>query len=355
MTFQTAEFSTVISVSQKNRDTDLHIAQDIFQKSFPDKKTHAIHPLNGDASVRRYLRVTAEDGFKTLVQINEPFEAHGQNFPFLEVQKHLIEAGLPVPKVFASDPQSGSILIEDLGDITFLRRLQIVNDDQSEKTLYLKAVDLLAKLHHKASSNKSPIKAFQLEFDTDKLFSEVDFAFDELFQKHLQRDVSTGDKKVFTKKFKAICEECAEEPKVFTHRDFHSRNLLVSPEDELSFIDFQDARLGLRQYDLCSLLRDSYYRLPEYLINECVDHYIERTSKLENKKYNSQRFHRLFDLCTLQRNFKAIGTFCYIDRKRDNNLYLKYIGNTFENIRTVLKKYPEFKELKEVLFKYYYF
>lgn len=120
-------------------------------------------------------------------------------------------------------------------------------------------------------------------------------------------------------------------------------------------IDFQDARMGPAQYDLASLLKDSYYQLDEAQIQKLLDYYLVRRESLTQTKINREEFFRVFDLMALQRNFKAIGSFASFLNRRGNPGYLKYIGNTFENIRRTLLKYPEYSDLREVLFHYYYF
>jgi len=157
-----------------------------------------------------------------------------------------------------------------------------------------------------------------------------------------------------------ICQFLADQPTVLAHRDFHSRNIMVAPGDEegserLVMIDFQDARMGPAQYDLVSLLRDSYYQLEEAQIRRLIDYYIARREALSGEKIDLELFFDVFDLMAVQRNFKAIGSFASFLNRRGNATYLKYIGNTFENIRRTLLKHPKYADLREVLFHYYYF
>ena len=167
--------------------------------------------------------------------------------------------------------------------------------------------------------------------------------------------------------FGEICAILADEPTVFTHRDFHSRNVMVTParmgagaesrtpEDRFVMIDFQDARMGPAQYDLASLLRDSYYQLEEAQIDRLLDYYVARYEAVAGVPLNRQQFRTVFDLMSVQRNFKAIGSFASFLNRRGNPTYLKYVGNTFENIRRTLLKYPRYARLREILFHYYYF
>ena len=109
------------------------------------------------------------------------------------------------------------------------------------------------------------------------------------------------------------------------------------------------------QYDLASLLRDSYYQLDEKQISDLTAYYLLRMKEEGAEINDVAHFNRLFDLMAVQRNFKAIGSFASFHNRRGNPAYLKFIGNTFENIRRNLKKYPEFKKLREALYYHYYF
>lgn len=113
--------------------------------------------------------------------------------------------------------------------------------------------------------------------------------------------------------------------------------------------------MGPAQYDLASLLKDSYYQLEESQIQRLIDYYIARYEALSGKALDRRRFIEIFDLMAVQRNFKAIGSFASFLNRRGDASYLKYIGNTFENIRRTLLKYPQYSALRETLFHYYYF
>jgi len=126
-------------------------------------------------------------------------------------------------------------------------------------------------------------------------------------------------------------------------------------ENRFVMIDFQDGRMGPAQYDLASLLKDSYYQLEDAQVKRLVDYYIVRREALSGTRIDRDHFWKMFDLMSVQRNFKAIGSFASFLNRRGNPGYLKYIGNTFENIRRTLLKYPEYSDLREVLFHYYYF
>ncbi len=327
------------------------------------KAIDSLVKLPGDASTRSYYRVTSAG--KTCIAMKmEPFGDQGHGLPFLVMQRHLASAGVDVPAVLDTDPARGFILLEDLGDVTLLRQLQEVCNGDVERHLYERVIDELVRLQVRASPARKPadIEAYKLRFDREKLMWEVNFCIEHFYDTYLRRGISAEDRKVMTDGFGEICATLASEPTVLTHRDFHSRNVMVTPSADggherprLVMIDFQDARLGPAQYDLASLLKDSYYQLEEEQVQRLINYYIARWEALSGEGLDREHFQYIFDLMQVQRNFKAIGSFASFLNKRGNATYLKYIGNTFENIRRTLLKYPRYARLREVLFHYYYF
>ncbi|MBL7715995.1 MAG: phosphotransferase [Bdellovibrionales bacterium] len=321
------------------------------------KTIESVKRIPGDASTRRYYRIYSKDQSYILMRM-EPFEADGIHLPFLVVQKHLESAGVDVPKILDVDPSKGFILLEDLGDVTLLRRLQEVEHEDLERSIYQRVIDSLIQMQIYASPEKKPaeIPAYKMRFDIEKLMWEMNFTVEHFYEGYLKRKLKDSDRKIMMDGLTDICSILDKEPTVFTHRDFHSRNVMVAPDSgRLVMIDFQDARMGPAQYDLASLLKDSYYQLEESQITRLLDYYFVKWEALTGKSLNATHFRKVFDLMSVQRNFKAIGSFASFMNRRGDPGYLKYIGNTFENIRRNLLKYPEYAQLREVLFHYYYF
>lgn len=316
--------------------------------------------IPGDASTRRYYRVETVSGLTLVLMRMDAFSDSGDQLPFLVMQKHLNEAKVDVPQVLDFDPEQGMILLEDLGDVTLLKKLQTVSSPDTERHIYEKVIDSLVHLQVNASPSKKPasIEAYRLRFDFEKLMWEVNFTVEHFYKNYLKRSIQPGDLRIFEAEFGKICAALAAEPLVLTHRDFHSRNVMVVPrgsDERFVMIDFQDARMGPAQYDLASLLRDSYYQLEESQIDCLIDYYVARYEAVSGYSLSRPEFRRIFDWMSVQRNFKAIGSFSSFMNNRGDATYLKYIGNTFENIRRTLLKYPEFSNLRETLFHYYYF
>jgi aminoglycoside/choline kinase family phosphotransferase len=322
------------------------------------KTIQSVFKIPGDASTRSYYRV--KSGGKSFIAMRmEDFSKQGEKLDFIEMQRHLKSAQVDVPEIIDLDPGRGYILLEDLGDVTLLRRLQEVANSEVERHLYEKVLDSLIRLQVHASPARKPadVGAYHLYFDHTKLMWEMQFTIEHFYELHLKRTIGPNDRKTMVDGLSGICTQLAAQPTVLSHRDFHSRNIMVSGE-RVVMIDFQDARLGPAQYDLVSVLKDSYYQLEETQIRALLNYYLKKyqeESGTTMSQTQKDEFNYYFDLMSVQRNFKAIGSFASFLNRRGNATYLKYIGNTFENIRRTLLKYPELSPLREVLFHYYYF
>lgn len=306
--------------------------------------------LAGDASLRKYYRVNKGSEKFVLLQ-TEPFGE--SKYDFLLVQKYLDSKSIPVPKVFAVEEKEGAVLLEDLGDRTMLHELG--DKPEREEELFKTSLDLLLSFHQNtiAKGGEKPVPGFSLAFDEEKLMWEVDFTLEHLFGSYLKRNIPAKEFRHIRETFVDICKTLAAEPRVFTHRDYHSRNLMLDGNGKMVCIDFQDARMGLRAYDLASILRDSYYQLSEERVYALLDYYWQKANKIE--KLDKAHFVKMFDLMSIQRNFKAIGSFTSFYGKRNDAMYIRFVGNTFENIRRNFSKFPEYKESMRLLFRYYYF
>jgi aminoglycoside/choline kinase family phosphotransferase len=315
-----------------------------------------VNPIPGDASSRRYYRIKTRNASFIAMQM-QPFADLGEQLPFIQVQKHLNRLGVNVPQIIDLDVKQGLILLSDLGDETLLKRLERVSKKRDQMVWFKRAIDLVVNMQVVATRTSAPIDAYGLYFDEEKLMWEVGFTLAHFYNGALAPAMPERDAKIVQRSFQMICKRLASQDWYFTHRDYHSRNVMVVGSD-LYMIDFQDARLGCAQYDLASLLRDSYYQLEEEVVNELVDYYLRSKQRLEgvttSKAYN-KNFTEVFDLMSIQRNFKAIGSFASFYTKRQDVRYLKFIGNTFENIRRNLLKFPELDELRCLLYRYYYF
>ena len=145
-----------------------------------------------------------------------------------------------------------------------------------------------------------------------------------------------------------MTDELAGEPRVLCHRDYHSRNLMLH-DRRLYIIDFQDARMGPDTYDLASLLRDSYVDLPEERVDELIRGFLNLGGTRHATPDAFFEYRRRFDLMSVQRNLKALGTFGHQTTARSNPVYIQYIPRTLNYLRTNLERYPRFARLRELL------
>lgn len=312
------------------------------RKDFSSIKS--IEKLKGDASGRIYHRIRTQNG-SYISCLDGPVE----QFPFVVMQKILKKHHIAVPCIYDVDGKNGYYLQEDLGDDTLLGVLSFIGDDEQEWILYKDVIDLLAGIH---SIDPEPYRDFEFatqSFDKRKLQSEIEHTWTYFVEKMLNHQ-SKRDKGVILDTFGEICNELAKEKTVVTHRDFHSRNIMRK-NDSFFIVDFQDARMGIPQYDLVSLLEDCYYSLNDKNKEQLKDYY--RNSLLK-KEQSRQRFNYLYDLTALQRTFKAMGSFAFVATEMKNPFYLRYMGFCFEKIRRILMKHPSFKMMRKTLAGIYY-
>ena len=298
-------------------------------------------PLAGDASTRRYFRLIQGPKTRVLALYPEPFDPAELSFGV--VRTLLAGYGLPVPEILDHDGPRGVLLLEDLGD-QVLQELLKDAEPAEVAELYREAVDQLVTLQQSAARGPQKAACFHVAFDIEKLSWELHY-----FEKHFLEglcgcELTVEDRSTLAEGFHRLAEEIASWPRVLCHRDFHSRNLMRH-HGVLYWIDFQDARMGPVGYDLASLLRDSYVDLPEDLIADLVEEFRQRASPGESR----DAFLRRFELTSVQRNLKALGTFGYQTTSRGNTVYLQYIPRTLSYVRSNLAQNARFGRLHGLL------
>ena len=310
-------------------------------------------PLAGDASTRQYYRLAitypgGTSGPQTLILMQLETPDAQDETDFIRILNFLQGLHLPVPELFSFDAERGLLWLQDCGDLTLETYLG-ASDAETLRTWYLKAVHLLAELQTKATRSIGPDSpAYHLKFDVEKLMWEMDFMLEHFVEGTQQTLLKDTTRSELRSQLTHLCTFLAEQQPYFTHRDYHSRNLMVH-NDSLVLLDFQDARMGPSQYDLASLLRDSYFTLPDVLVWELVDAFIEKKQDLENTTPDRAEFLRVFDWMSIQRNLKAIGTFAYQKKIKNNDRYMRYIAPTLEYVRQALSRRAELKSLHSVL------
>jgi len=332
----------------------------------PVRKPEVIR-LPGDASNRTYYRVLWEGVHSLILMVlAEPEEFKGSEeavsgtpspiteLPFINIHRHLESCHVRVPKIFHYDPQKGWLLIEDLGDAMLADVVaKYPIDSQLLLNLYQKAIDTLIQIQRFATPTPNiRTLAHSRSFDQALFIWEFDHFIEYGIEKGADGlAISKKDKDLMRGIFSDIALRLAMLPQVFTHRDYHSRNLMIK-EENICTIDFQDALMGPREYDLASLLRDSYIDLPEPVIDRLILYYIERWEEASGEAVHKEQFREFFDLISIQRNLKAAGRFVYIDQVKNNPKFLPYVPTTLAKVKRNLEKHKRLKPLHELLSKY---
>jgi len=288
-----------------------------------------ITPLTPDASTRKYFRIPWKKGKAVAAVYPEPFDP--EFHPYLDVTRLFIEAGIPVPEVFAVDGTTGIIVQEDLGDQQLFQAYEEENEDQCEEYRE-QAIKLIAKIQ--AATDKAyhlQSIASRLAFDEAKLSWELDFFFDHYFGSLRQETLRHGEIAELKAELNDIAAELAAAPRVLCHRDYHASNLMIDRKRRLRVVDHQDARMGPASYDLVSFLLDRQPCPPS--LAELRGHrlfFLEERRKHGLGVVDPDDFANEFRLMTIQRGLKATGTFSYQTAVAGRAVYQPFIKPTLE-------------------------
>ncbi len=308
-----------------------------------------IYQLAGDASARKYYRIICQN--KTYVLMS--WEAFDEaTYPFLNVLQHFKFASVNVPDVIAVDSLLGVILLEDLGDLTVERKFWESTETEHSWGFYQKAVDELIKIHVNATQKPNPSISYNIaktsEFDIAKFMWEMNYAKTHLIDGLLSFQMNEKTRLELDAVFLKICEKLYREPQVICHRDYHSRNLMIKL-DKVFVIDFQDARRGPVQYDLVSLTKDSYVDISEDYENKILNYYFEKSDYFKKLQTDKDHFYNVYEAQTIQRCFKACGSFSSFMNTRQDKRYLKYLPSTLKRVIKALRIFPEYQLLSNIL------
>ena len=310
-------------------------------------------PLTGDASDRRYFRLIESDGSTFVLALHAaPFTYDA--LPFVNVAALFRAIPLPVPEIRHHADDLGLLALQDLGDVTLQAHLGAAPAIE-HAAVYRRAVGYIGQLQRRGQELASPrYVPYAIAFDVDKLTWELEFFVKHFCVAYRGADFTVPERDALRTEWPPIVEELASEPRVLCHRDYHSRNLMPH-EGELYIIDFQDARMGPDTYDLASLLRDSYVDLTDEVVEDLIAYFLALKTRDDAPGASGQQaayqkdFRRRFDLMSLQRNLKALGTFGYQTAARQNPVYIQYMPRTLRYVAANLERYPRFGRLRELL------
>lgn len=307
-------------------------------KSVLNPPQYRLEPASGDASFRRYFRVY-HDG-TTLIAMDAP-PAKEDCRPYIHVAQTLATLGLNVPRIIEQNLDLGFLLLSDLGSHLYLPAL---NRDSVDR-LYGDALGALATLQACGP------RADELpHYDRALLQREMALFPDWYLEKHRGLQLNPAQRTALDDNFELLTQAALQQPQVCVHRDYHSRNLMITSVNNPGILDFQDAVIGPVTYDLVSLLRDAYIEWPRAQIEDWVRGYHElavQSGILQEE--NELAFLRWFDLMGVQRHLKVVGIFARLHHRDGKSAYLNDIPRVLGYLLDVVPRYPELSALHGVL------
>ena len=287
-----------------------------------------------DASLRSYWRVRG--GSRSGIVMDAPAAEADKLDAWLDVNARLRAAGLHAPEVLGADRERGFLLLEDLGTRTYLPEL----NDSTVDALYGDALAALVTMQARVDARGLPA------YDEPRLMTELELMPTWFLQKHLGVSIECDEWDVIEAAFRLLINTALGQPRAYVHRDYHSRNLLVVPDNNPGIIDLQDAVLGPPTYDLASLLRDCYIAWDEARVRAWAEsHRVSlRDAGVLDERVDAGLWQRWFDFMGLQRHIKVLGIFCrlwYRDGKRG---YLDDLPRVWQYVRNVGAQHPEFTD-----------
>lgn len=302
-----------------------------FVRAHVQGRDFALAAASADASFRSYWRVRA--GGESWIVMDAP-PGREDIRPWLDIGARLRSAGLHAPEVFASDADRGFVLMEDLGDRSYLPELAAASAD----ALYADALGALARMQT-IDTGGLPV------YDRAQLIAEMELLPAWFLERHLGFTPHCEDWDVIEAAFTHLVRAALEQPQCFVHRDYHSRNLLIAARDNPGIIDYQGAVLGPITYDLASLLRDCYIAWPD----ERVDALVETYRRHFVADTDATTFRRWFDLIGLQRHIKVLGIFCRLWYRDGKAGYLADLPRVLGYVLSVARRYPELLDFVALL------
>ena len=286
-------------------------------------------PASVDASFRRYFRVQ-KDARSFIVMDAPPEQEDCQ--PFIKVAGFLEAMHLNAPRILEANSDAGFLLLTDLGSRQYLEALQ--DDPNLAGALYGDALEALAQMQERGA----PYQGELPPYDEKLLRFELSLFHDWLCGTHLGLALDPREWQVLCD---LLVQNAFEQPAVFVHRDYHSRNLMVTAEHNPGILDFQDAVEGPLTYDLVSLLKDCYIQWDRQQVTDWVRVFYERLDGSLVTKLDFNAFRRQFDLMGVQRHIKAAGIFARLNHRDGKPAYMLDIPRTLSYIVQLETQYPE--------------
>ena len=283
--------------------------------------------VSGDASFRSFYRIVNTD--PSYIAVNSP-PKHENNEMYLHLSEYFLKNKIAVPQLLGKNVEEGFFLIEDFGRTLLYDALQ-TNGGKASK-LRDQTIDLLIQWQ-KIDTETLP------SYTPDMFIDECDLFKSWFLERYLQITFSNKEKKQWSTIIQKLIDSALAQPQVCTHRDFHSKNLMLRTNNTIGVIDFQDAVLGPITYDITSLLHDCYIPLQNEIIQKHLLSYYEKISQTRKDIGSWDSFQESYDLMTLQRHLKVVGIFSRLSLRDGKPNYLKHIPHLLKMIQYNAQKY----------------
>lgn len=303
-----------------------------------------IAPASVDASFRRYFRIWR--GAQTFIVMDAPPEKEDTG-PFTRIARMLADVGVHVPRILDADTDRGFLLLTDLGTRLYLDDLAANATGGGEvDRLYGDATRALCAIQARGLGHATQLPPY----DRAALTREMDLFPEWFCLRHLQLELSDADRDMIATTFDALCRSALEQPQVFVHRDYHSRNLMVCNGSNPGILDFQDAVRGAITYDLVSLFKDCYIRWPAERVRDWVIGFRAQAQRAGVETgADDEEFLRWFHLMGAQRHIKVLGIFARLFHRDGKPRYLHDLPLTLDYVREICPNHPELRPLGEFL------
>jgi aminoglycoside/choline kinase family phosphotransferase len=309
-------------------------------------KVTSIAPASADASFRRYYRLELPAGLErpaaSLIVMDAPPGRESLE-PFVRASAMLLDIGVNVPTVLEQDRARGFLLLTDLGTQLYLPALKA---ERNVDELYEDAFVALLRIQSRGRAHAAELPPY----DRARLEQEMLLLPAWFIDRHLGITIDAGLGSMLHATFDFLIEEVLAQPRVFVHRDYHSRNLMICEGANPGILDFQDAVCGAVAYDLVSLMRDLYIVWPEERVRDWVLAYRRKAIMAGvDVGGNDAEFLRWFDLAGVQRHLKVLGIFARLWHRDGKSLYLQDLPATLDYVLQVSARYPQLAALNEFL------
>jgi len=313
------------------KDTRLELLNSWLQNEL-NFDQYKIEPASADASFRRYFRITTDN--QSWVAMDAPPDKEDCE-PFIHIAQMIESAGVQSPHIYHYNKEQGFLLLSDLGSKQYLDSLT----DNTADQLYKDAINALIKMQ--------TLKDELPPYNEELLQFEMSLFRDWYLQKHMELDLSKDKLDTLKNSFDLLTQSALQQTKVFVHRDYHSRNLMITQDNNPGVIDFQDAVAGPITYDLVSLLKDCYIEWPRNKIENWLKYFLNSSTLATD--INQQQFIKWFDFMGVQRHLKAVGIFARLNHRDNKPNYLNDIPRTLTYIIDTCARYEELNPLSKLL------